>query len=92
MKDNLPQIPADILVFGNLDPSEVFFLGEPEDIKAKTKKLLEEMEEYPHFVLSSGCDLAPAVENENLQAYYEACREYNAANGVEIVIDKNSLW
>lgn len=35
--------------------------------------------------------LAPAVENENLQAYYEACREYNAANGVETVIDNEQF-
>ncbi len=80
MKNVMPQIPADVLVFGNLDPSEVFTLGTPESIREDTLKLLDEMKDYPHFVLSSGCDLAPMVENENLEAYYQACRDWNAAN------------
>ncbi len=80
MKDILPQIPADILVFGNIDPSTAFFTGTPESIKEQTTKLLNDMKPYPHFVLSSGCDLAPMVTKENLNAYYEACREFNAAN------------
>ena len=77
MKDILPQIPADILVLGNLDPSEVFFMGTPDEVGEKTRMLLEEMKDYPHFVLSSGCDLAPAVSNENIEAYFEACRRFN---------------
>ena len=80
MKDVMPQIPADVLVFGNLDPSEVFTLGDPESIRKDTLQLLDEMQQYPHFVLSSGCDLAPLVENENIEAYYQACRDWNANN------------
>ena len=91
MIDILPQIPADILVFGNLDPSAVFFLGEPDEIKEKTRKLLEDMKPYPHFVLSSGCDLAPAVDNKNIQAYYETLREFNKENGTETVIDNRAF-
>ena len=87
MKDILPQTEADVLVFGNLDPSEVFFQGTPESIYAQTTQLLEEMKDFPNFVLSSGCDLAPSVTNENLQAYYQACRDWNSKNGVETKID-----
>ena len=87
MKDIMPQIPADVLVFGNLDPSAVFTLGTPETIRRDTLKLLDEMKEYPHFILSSGCDLAPLVANENLEAYYQACRDFNASNGVETKLD-----
>lgn len=87
MKDILPQIPADVLVFGNIDPSTDFFSGTPESIKEKTTALLNDMADYPHFVLSSGCDLAPMVENENIAAYYEACREFNQKNGQKTEID-----
>lgn len=80
MKDILPQIPADILVFGNIDPSTAFFTGTPESIDELTTNLLNDMKEYPHFVLSSGCDLAPMVSKENIDAYYNACREYNKKN------------
>ncbi|MGI6006128.1 MAG: uroporphyrinogen decarboxylase family protein [Ruminococcus sp.] len=86
MKDILPQIPPDVLVFGNIDPSSDFFLSTPGEIKEKTSALLRDMEPYPHFVLSSGCDLAPTVKKENIDAYYEACREYNASNGLSTVI------
>ena len=52
-------------------------MGTPEEIYKKTTTLLEEMKDYPNFVLSSGCDLAPTVAEENIQAYYKACRDYN---------------
>lgn len=81
MKDILPQIPPDILVFGNIDPSTAFFMGTPESIREKTLKLLEDMKPYPHFVLSSGCDLAPVVPKENIDAYFEACRDFNKNRG-----------
>ena len=77
MKDIMPQVDNDVLVFGNLDPSSEFFMGTPESIYEKTTALLEEMESYPNFVLSSGCDLAPTVAEENIKAYYAACNDYN---------------
>ena len=80
MKNILPQIPADVLVFGNIDPSSAFFLGTPESIYKTTYQLLEEMREYPQFVLSSGCDLAPSVADENIEAYYRACRDFNRSS------------
>ena len=48
------------------------------EAREKTLKLLNDMKPYPHFILSSGCDLAPLVSNENLEAYYQACRDFNA--------------
>ena len=77
MKDIMPQVDSDILAFGNLDPSSVFFMGTPEYVYEKTTSLLEEMKPYPNFVLSSGCDLAPTVNEENIRAYYQACRDFN---------------
>lgn len=80
MCDVLSQIPDDILVFGNIDPSVDFVLGTPETVYEKTMTLLKRTSEHRNFVLSSGCDLAPMVTNENIQAYYNACREYNKDN------------
>lgn len=77
MKKILPQIPADVLVFGNIDPSTAFYQGTPEQVKDKTEALLKDMEEYPHFVLSSGCDLAPMVSMENVTAFFDSCAAYN---------------
>ena len=80
MKDILCQIPADILVFGNIDPSTAFFSGTPESVYEKTTNLLNDMKPYPHFVLSSGCDLAAQAPLANVDAYYQAQRDFNAAN------------
>lgn len=77
MEEILPQIPPDILVFGNIDPSTAFFQGTAEGMREKTLALLKSMEHYPHFVLSSGCDLAPLVKLENIDAFFASCREYN---------------
>lgn len=73
------QIPDNVLVFGNIDPSTDFFLGTPETVYYSTMNLLKSMEKFPHFVLSSGCDLAPSVPAENIGAYFQACRDYNSA-------------
>lgn len=83
MRDVLAQAPGDILVFGNIDPSADFFLGTPEKVYESTMTLLKRTAEYPNFVLSSGCDLAPMVSNENIEAYYRACRDYNNENAAE---------
>lgn len=77
MPEVLAKIPANVLVFGNIDPSSDFVMGTKEEIYEKTTKLLQDTSEFPHFVLSSGCDLAPMVEDEKIEAYYQACRDFN---------------
>ncbi|MCR4892179.1 MAG: uroporphyrinogen decarboxylase family protein [Lachnospiraceae bacterium] len=79
MKDILPQIPPNILVFGNIDPSTIFFQGTKELMREKTLELLESMKDFPHFILSSGCDLPPMVSMDIIDVFFEACREYNAS-------------
>ena len=80
MVDVLSQVKPDVLMFGNIDPSSAFFMATPEEIYDMTYKLLEETKDYPNFVLSSGCDLAPAVEKENIDAFYKACKDFNEKN------------
>lgn len=79
MKKILPQIPPDVLAFGNLDPSTVFYQGTPDTIKSTTLNLLKEMEQYPHFVLSSGCDISPLTPMENITAFFDAFDTYNSS-------------
>lgn len=78
MRDILPQIPSDILAFGNIDPSSVFRNGTPAEVKAKTIELLEKLSGYPNFVPSSGCDIPPGTPVGNLDAFFAALDEYNA--------------
>lgn len=78
MREILPQIPQDVLVFGNIDPSNDFTNGTPEQMEEKTTALLKNMGPYPHFVLSSGCDIPPLAPMANIEAFFKSFRAYNA--------------
>ena len=76
----LSKIPADRLVFGNVDPA-LIFTDTPEEMKARCLDLLQKTAEYPHFVLSSGCDVPVVAPLENIDAMIEAMKEYNKSIG-----------
>ena len=71
-KEVIKRMPAEMELIGNLDPVEVFLNAGKEEVKAKTEKLMEEMKNYPNFVLSSGCDLPMATPLENVEAFMKA--------------------
>lgn len=72
----LKQTPENIPVMGNLDPAAVFLAGTPDSVFQATAELLERTKPYPHFVLSSGCDIPPGTPLENIRAFYEAFARY----------------
>lgn len=78
MTDILPQVPADRIAFGNIDPVGFFLNGTPEEMKKKVAELLAEMRPYRNFVLSSGCDIPPDVPLQNVDAFYQALEEFNS--------------
>ncbi|MGL6227514.1 MAG: uroporphyrinogen decarboxylase family protein [Thermoguttaceae bacterium] len=73
----LSQVPKDVPIMGNLDPSGVFLLGTAEEVYAKTFELLESTKEFPNYVLSSGCDVPPGTSLENVKAFFDALSAYN---------------
>lgn len=77
MLDIIPQIPKDVVAFGNIDPVKVMKLGSVRDVKVSTLELLEEMSKYPNFVLSTGCDVPPGIPLANLDAFYKTLDIYN---------------
>jgi uroporphyrinogen decarboxylase len=68
----LEQVPAELILCGNLDPSAVFHAGTPASVSAAAAGLLEEVGVRRNFVLSSGCDLPPGTPLANLEAFYRA--------------------
>lgn len=77
MRDMLEKIPKNILVMGNVDPAGQFKEGTPDSIRAETLRIMEECcEEYPNFLISSGCDIPPASRWENIQAFFAAVEEF----------------
>ena len=73
----MKEIPADALGMGNLDPVGVFKQGSVESIRKDVLQLLSDMEAFPNFVLSSGCDTPPEVPAENIDAFFDALKTYN---------------
>ncbi len=70
--DVYPRIPENVVLMGNLDPTEVFLLGTPESVEAATIKLSTRMADCDRFIISSGCDIPPGVKIENLSAFERA--------------------
>lgn len=73
----LTEVPEHILVMGNLDPVGIFKQATPEQVAAATTDLLEKTRGAKNFVISSGCDLPPAVPEANLEAFFGAVDAFN---------------
>jgi len=73
----MPQIPWGRLAFGNVDPAGVLKNGSVGDVREKTLKVLENTAIYKNFVLSSGCDVPPGTPVANIDAFFDALKEFN---------------
>jgi uroporphyrinogen decarboxylase len=77
MVDALKEVPADALALGNLDPVSCFKMGSPESVRQAALELLEAASSYPNFILSSGCDVPPHTSLANIDAFYQAVKDFN---------------
>ena len=75
-KDIIPQVSADTVVMGNIDPAGTLRMGTPEKVKEETLGLLTRCSKYPNFVLSSGCDIPPMTPWTNIDAFFAASDEF----------------
>jgi len=78
--DAIAACPPDVLVMGNLDPVSIFKMASATEVYNATTMLLEKTAPYPNFVLSSGCDIPPHIPFDNIEAFYNALKNYNLKN------------
>ncbi len=76
-KDIIPQVSADTVIMGNIDPAGTLRMGTPEKVREETLGLLEKCSKYPNFILSSGCDIPPMTPWENIDAFFAASDAYD---------------
>lgn len=76
MKEMLDKFPSDVLVMGNLDPAGILRMGTPETVREATLEIMEKCCAYPNFVISSGCDIPPMTPWKNIDAFFEAVKEF----------------
>lgn len=78
MAEMMPHIPADRVAMGNVDPAREFRNGTPESVRAATLSVMEDCCKYDNFVISSGCDIPPMSQWENIDAFFKAVDEFYA--------------
>lgn len=75
--DILKQMPSDTLVLGNIDPVKYFRNGTVKEMDEAVQKLLDECASYPNFIASSGCDIPPLANWDNIRQFYKSIESFN---------------
>jgi MtaA/CmuA family methyltransferase len=68
------RVPRDVVVMGNVDPVSVVQQGTPETVAAAAEALLDAMEPFDGFILSTGCSVPRTSPIANVRALVEAGR------------------
>lgn len=72
----LSKAPKDTICMGNIDPVAQFTDGTPETMRDAVNDLLARCSKYPNFVISSGCDIPYHVSWDNINAFFDAVKEW----------------
>ena len=70
------RVPENVVIIGNVNPTQTMLYGTREDVRNEVMELMEEMKEYPNFILSTGCDLPQETPQENIEIFMRTAREY----------------
>lgn len=76
MRAILEKLPRNYLVMGNISPSKVFNSNSTEHVRIETLKLLRSCAKYNNFILSSGCDIPPNVDLDNIDIFFQTSEDY----------------
>jgi uroporphyrinogen decarboxylase len=76
------RMPEDIVVMGNVSPTTTMLTGTPQEVEQEVAALLNQMEPYSNFILSTGCDLPQETPLENIHAFMKTGRRYRARSRV----------
>jgi len=69
-------VPEEVVVIGNVNPATTMRFGTTADVRREVNTLLAEMEKFPNFVLSTGCDLPQETPTANIREFMEAGRAW----------------
>jgi len=69
-------VPDNVVLIGNLSPTRTIVYGAPQEVKSEVRDLLELMDDFSNYVLSTGCDLPLETPLDNISAFMETGRNY----------------
>lgn len=70
------RVPEDVVIIGNISTTSTLYSGTPEDVKREVVEILQCMDPYPNYILSSACDIPQETPVDNIHAFMEAGRSY----------------
>jgi uroporphyrinogen decarboxylase len=76
MLSMLEKVPRNYLVMGNVSPARVFNKGTTEQMRLETLKLLNKCGRFNNFVISSGCDIPPDVDLDNVATFFKTAEGF----------------
>jgi uroporphyrinogen decarboxylase len=82
----LEKIPRNYLVMGNISPAKVFNGSSTEQVRLETLKLLHKCGKFNNFVISSGCDISPNVDMDNVDTFFKTAEGFYYRQSLRNVI------
>ena len=76
MADIMPQMPENVLVMGNISPSKLFRNGTEKALRDETTRVMELCGKYKNFLISSGCDIPPLTDFDQIDAFFDTVKAY----------------
>ncbi len=70
------RVPEGVIIIGNLSTTHAMYYGNPAEVRADVHELMEKMEPYWNFILSTACDVPQEAPVENIHAFMQAAREF----------------
>jgi uroporphyrinogen decarboxylase len=68
-------VPDEMMIIGNINPVEIIAYGDQAQVMKAVASLLGQMDRKDNFVLSSGCDLPPETNLDNLTIFFDTARQ-----------------
>ena len=63
-----------VTMLGNIPPRDVLASGTPEEVKERTRELVDQLEDRSRIIFSCGGGMPPGVSSENIHAFTEAVK------------------
>lgn len=87
MAEMMSLIPEDVLVMGNVDPVSVLRNGTPASVRETTLKVMDACCGHKNFLISSGCDIPPCTDFDNIDMFFKTVEDYNYRGRLWDIID-----
>jgi uroporphyrinogen decarboxylase len=76
LKEAKQRVGNQVILMGNLNPTDLLLNGTPAEVEAAAKQCIEMVGEDGRFILSSGCEVPPMAPLENIRAMVIAAEKY----------------